>query len=92
MEAVRVINLKVSYAETTVIERMNLVVPEGKISIIIGANGCGKSTLLKTMARILKPSDGEIYIGGENIKIKGDCEADGISAADTEMSGADYGT
>ncbi|MDD6057375.1 MAG: ABC transporter ATP-binding protein [Clostridiales bacterium] len=68
MEAVRVINLKVSYAETTVIERMNLVVPEGKISIIIGANGCGKSTLLKTMARILKPSDGEIYIGGENIK------------------------
>ena len=68
MEAVRVTNLKVSYEEMPVIEGMNLLVPEGKISIIIGANGCGKSTLLKTVARILKPSAGEIYIGGKNIK------------------------
>lgn len=68
MEAVRVTNLNVSYEETPVLEGMNLMVPEGKISIIIGANGCGKSTLLKTVARILKPSAGEIYIGGKNIK------------------------
>lgn len=68
MEAVRVTNLNVSYEETPVIEGMNLVVPAGKISIIIGANGCGKSTLLKTVARILKPSAGEICIGGKDIK------------------------
>lgn len=68
MEAVRVTNLNVSYEETPVLEGMNLMVPEGKISIIIGANGCGKSTLLKTVARILKPSAGEIYIGGKNIQ------------------------
>ncbi len=68
MEAVRVTNLNVSYEETPVLEGMNLMVPEGKISIIIGANGCGKSTLLKTVARILKPLAGEIYIGGKNIK------------------------
>lgn len=68
MEAVRVTNLHVSYEETSVIEKMNLTIPAGKISIIIGANGCGKSTLLKTVARIVKPSMGEIYIGGKNIK------------------------
>lgn len=68
MEAVRVTNLSVSYGETPVIREMNLAIPAGKISIIIGANGCGKSTLLKTVARILKPSAGEIYIDGKNIR------------------------
>lgn len=68
MEAVRVTNLSVSYEEVPVIREMNLAIPAGKITIIIGANGCGKSTLLKAVGRILKPSAGEIYIDGKNIR------------------------
>lgn len=68
MEAIRVENLTVAYENNTIIEGMNLKLPKGKISIIIGGNGCGKSTLLKTISRINKPRTGEIFINDKNIK------------------------
>ncbi|NEU05295.1 ABC transporter ATP-binding protein [Clostridium senegalense] len=68
MEAISVKNLSVAYENNTIIENMNLDIPKGKISIIIGANGCGKSTLLKTIARINKPKNGDIFINNRNIK------------------------
>lgn len=68
MEAISVKNLSVAYESNTIIEDMNLLIPKGKISIIIGANGCGKSTLLKTIARINKPKNGDIFINNKNIK------------------------
>ena len=68
MEAISVKNLTVSYENNTIIEDMNLSIPKGKISIIIGANGCGKSTLLKTISRINKPKSGDIFINNKNIK------------------------
>ena len=68
MEAISIKNLSVSYEKNTIIENMNLSIPKGKISIIIGSNGCGKSTLLKTIARINKPKSGEIYINNKDIK------------------------
>lgn len=68
MEAISVQNLSVSYDDNLIIDNMNLSIPKGEISIIIGANGCGKSTLLKTIARVIKPKDGEIFINGINIK------------------------
>ena len=68
MEAISVKKLSVAYESNTIIEDMNLSIPQGKISIIIGANGCGKSTLLKTIARINKPKSGDIFINNKNIK------------------------
>lgn len=68
MEAIRVENLSVSYEENLIIDGMNLSIPKGEISIIIGANGCGKSTLLKTIGRIIPPKKGDIFINGRNIK------------------------
>ncbi len=60
--------LKVCYDHTVVIPSMNLSIPKDKITMIIGSNGCGKSTLLKSIARIIKPSQGEIVINGTQIK------------------------
>lgn len=68
MEAISVKNLFVAYEENLIIENMNLSIPSGEISIIIGANGCGKSTLLKTIARVIKPKSGDIFINGKNIR------------------------
>lgn len=68
MEVISVKNLSVAYENNTIIEHMNLSIPKEKISIIIGANGCGKSTLLKTIARINKPKNGEIFINKKSIK------------------------
>lgn len=67
MEVINIKNLSVSYENNTIIENMDLCIPKGKISIIIGANGCGKSTLLKTIARINKPKNGDILINNKNI-------------------------
>ncbi|MBB3908732.1 ABC transporter ATP-binding protein [Anoxybacteroides rupiense] len=55
------------YDHKTVIQDVSLVVPSGKISVMIGANGCGKSTLLKTMARLIKPTSGQIILDGKPI-------------------------
>ena len=68
MEAISVKNLTVSYENNTIIQDMDLSIPKGKISIIIGANGFGKSTLLKTISRINKPKAGDIFINNKNIK------------------------
>ena len=68
MEAISVRNLSISYEDNNIIEDMDLSIPKGMITIIIGSNGCGKSTLLKTIARINKPKNGDIFISNKNIK------------------------
>lgn len=50
------------YDKKVIIDGIDIVIPENKISVIIGANACGKSTLLKTMARLIKPISGGIFL------------------------------
>lgn len=64
----KVDNLVVGYDEKTVVQDANLIIPDGKISVIIGANACGKSTLLKAMTRIISPKAGVVTLDGEPIK------------------------
>jgi len=59
--------VKAGYDKKTIIEDIELEIPSNKISVIIGANGCGKSTLLKTLAKLIKPSSGEIILDGKSI-------------------------
>jgi ABC-type cobalamin/Fe3+-siderophores transport system ATPase subunit len=42
-------------------------IPTGKVTAIVGSNGSGKSTLLRTMARLLKPTAGTVYLNGHDI-------------------------
>lgn len=55
------------YDGRIIIDDINITLPAGKISVIIGANACGKSTLLKTMARLIRPISGEICLDGDPI-------------------------
>ena len=50
------------YDQKMILQDVSINIPSNKISIIIGGNGCGKSTLLKTMARLLKPSSGQVML------------------------------
>ena len=68
MEAINIKDLDVAYEQRYIIKNMNLEIPKGKITMIIGSNGCGKSTLLKTIARIITPKKGEIRLTGVSIK------------------------
>lgn len=63
----KVENLVVGYDEKIVLHDVSLEIPNGKISVIIGANACGKSTLLKAMTRIITPRAGRVTLDGEPI-------------------------
>jgi iron complex transport system ATP-binding protein len=60
-------DLAVAYGKRSIIEGLDVTIPSGKITTLIGPNGCGKSTLLKTMARILSPIHGQVHLDGKTI-------------------------
>jgi iron complex transport system ATP-binding protein len=59
--------LTLGYGERTVIEGLDLVVPAGRITAIVGANACGKSTLLRSMTRLLAPRAGSVLLDGKAV-------------------------
>jgi phospholipid/cholesterol/gamma-HCH transport system ATP-binding protein len=56
-----------TFKSQKVIDNLDLVVPEGKITIIMGPTGTGKSVLLKHVLGLLKPDSGRILVGGRDI-------------------------
>ena len=60
-------NLKKSYPQTVVLDNVNLDIPKGSCTVIIGGSGCGKSTLLRCINRLETPDCGQILIDGEDI-------------------------
>lgn len=68
MSCITTKNLNISYGSLDIVKDLDLEIPKGKITTIIGANGCGKSTILKTIARIIEPKSGDIFINGKNVK------------------------
>lgn len=60
-------DLSMAYGKRSIIEGLNLRLPAGKVTAIVGPNGCGKSTLLAGLARLHKPSDGAVLLDGKVI-------------------------
>jgi len=65
--SLRADNLRVGYGERDVLQGVDVPLPEGQITAIVGANACGKSTLLRTFARLLKPTSGAVLLDGAEI-------------------------
>lgn len=61
-------NLNSGYGSARILHNLNLTVPAGNITALIGPNGCGKSTLLKTLARLLPAQSGNIRLDGTCIR------------------------
>ncbi|CCN36965.1 Ferric enterobactin transport ATP-binding protein fepC [Vibrio nigripulchritudo SO65] len=61
-------NLKLAYENRVICEDLELSIPEGKFTVIVGPNGCGKSTLLRSLCRLLKPVHGQVCLNGKNIQ------------------------
>lgn len=68
MDSIKTEGLNIGYDEATIVKELNMQIPNGKVTSIIGPNGCGKSTVLKAIGRILKPKKGFVYLNGEEIK------------------------
>jgi iron complex transport system ATP-binding protein len=60
-------NLTLGYGDRTVIDALDLTVPAGRITAIVGPNACGKSTLLRSMSRLLAPRDGHVLLDGKSV-------------------------
>ena len=60
-------HLSLAYDGKPIISGLNLLIPTGQITALVGPNGCGKSTLLRGLARLLKPHIGTVYLNGVNI-------------------------
>ncbi len=58
-------SLTLAYGDRTIVEGLDLVIPPGRITAIVGANGCGKSTLLRALARLISPREGQVVLDGK---------------------------
>ncbi|MEM9465212.1 MAG: ABC transporter ATP-binding protein [Actinomycetota bacterium] len=61
-------HVSLAYEDLAVIDDLDLAVPDGQITVIVGPNACGKSTLLRALARLLKPRNGSVLLDGELIE------------------------
>lgn len=59
--------LVVGYGDRVVIEGVDVSIPEGSFTVIVGPNACGKSTLLKALARLIPASAGQVTLDGKAI-------------------------
>ncbi|MGQ7946509.1 peptidase domain-containing ABC transporter [Flavobacterium sp. WC2509] len=94
-KSIKIENLSFRYgssASKMVLKNINITIPDGKITAIVGASGSGKTTLLKLLLKFNEPTSGQIYVGPTNLKNLGfnswrsNCGAvmqDGFIFADT---------
>ncbi|MDQ0771521.1 iron complex transport system ATP-binding protein [Pseudarthrobacter defluvii] len=60
-------DLTLKYDQRCVLDGLSVRIPEGKVTMIVGANACGKSTLLRGLSRLLKPAAGAVTLDGKDI-------------------------
>ena len=59
--------LRLAYGGRAVIEELDLDVPPGAVTAIVGPNACGKTTLLRALGRLLAPRAGAVYLDGRAV-------------------------
>jgi ABC-type Fe3+/spermidine/putrescine transport system ATPase subunit len=65
--AVGVAALEVSYGRTKVLKGIDLAMPAGQFTALIGSSGCGKTTLLRAISGFVQPDSGVITLDGTDI-------------------------
>ncbi len=57
----------IGYDKRVISQNLNVDIPDGGFTVIVGPNACGKSTLLRVLSRLLKPSTGTVLLDGKAI-------------------------
>lgn len=60
-------DVRATYGKRDILNGVTLQVGAGEVVALLGGNGAGKSTILKVLAGFLKPADGRILIGGQDV-------------------------
>lgn len=64
---IRIIDLKKRFDSTWITKGVNLTIPDGQMTVIIGRSGEGKSVLLKQIIGLLRPTSGHIFVNDQDI-------------------------
>ena len=59
--------LTLAYGDRVITSGLDVVVPDGSLTVIIGPNACGKSTLLRALSALLEPKQGSVVLDGAAI-------------------------
>ena len=62
---IRISDLNFSYDERTILKRISMEIPRGKVVAILGASGCGKTSLLRLIGGQLRPKRGHVKVDGQ---------------------------
>ncbi len=63
--------LTLGYRDNIITRNLNVCIPRGKFTVIVGPNACGKSTLLRALSRLLAPQSGQVLLDGKLISKQG---------------------
>jgi phospholipid/cholesterol/gamma-HCH transport system ATP-binding protein len=64
---IQIIDLVKTFNNPMVLDGINLEMPRGQITVVIGKSGVGKSVLLKHLVGLLKPDSGQVLVDGQDI-------------------------
>jgi phospholipid/cholesterol/gamma-HCH transport system ATP-binding protein len=73
-DAVEFIDVQKSFGSNTILNGLNLGIPENQISMILGPSGTGKSVCIKHMVGLLYPDEGDVLVHGESVPNMADDE------------------
>ncbi|SMO89942.1 ABC transporter ATP-binding protein [Gracilimonas mengyeensis] len=60
-------NITKKFGKLTVLDGINLEIPDGQATGIVGPNGSGKTTAIKSLLGLVKPTEGNIYVNEETV-------------------------
>jgi phospholipid/cholesterol/gamma-HCH transport system ATP-binding protein len=66
-DAIEFINVHKAFGSNRVLRGLNLGIPEGQVSMILGPSGTGKSVCIKHIVGLLYPDEGDVIVAGESI-------------------------
>ncbi|MGO6818118.1 ABC transporter ATP-binding protein [Rhizobium brockwellii] len=67
MTMIEIKNVTKRYGAATVVDDVSMSVEKGEITVIVGTSGSGKSTLMRMINRLVPITEGEIFVGGQNV-------------------------
>ncbi len=63
----RAVGVVLGYDDHTVVDGVDVAIPSGQVTAVVGANASGKSTLLRGLARLLVPRGGSVLLDGHDL-------------------------
>ncbi len=66
-DAVEFVDVHKAFGRNKILRGLNMGIPEGKISMILGPSGTGKSVCIKHMVGLLYPDQGDVLVHGESV-------------------------